>query len=1415
MPNNANPEQALIYLARLRGAIRHLHRDQQLKTEDYQRWVAQLDQADDASLSQLAPLELEQLLASPVIPPLSLDLMPLVAIQKKARVTTWIQRHHQTRRAGETTMAAGDLFPEQPNALLPITFFDWRAAQSRLKQLCDALKNGPDVDRIDTEARAFFEDVAPWRACTPAPLVKQSMIEAFLAATSLPQETQADLREALIVRDAGGPAFEAPPPQTTLAILSRRLPGQASLLRQWMQAQTWDGPERAQLAARLGMDPVAQADEINHALIEAMKGDEEGRSAFIATWAAASLPLRLLQVYVEESDPTRRERLQHALAAWRSLAGPKPIASDPLPLAAQSAIGGSGETEIIDPFFDQDKDELEDLEALRAPVRQRDIEDTVVETTSTWNLYLRPFLSENWLGLVGAVSLTAAWIFLSMWLWEKAVAFRVLAGTVPIAIATLSSAWITGFLAKREVHGTSPRATALLAAITFLMAPFYPLLSAGLTASSEAGNILGFGLGLGFLATLPFIGKRIAKPFGTAPVAYLLAASAIALVPGPCARWAPTFLEFVLQVLPIALTGLVTAAAKKSARAAPEDFGYNWMMHVGHALLSTALAMIFFRVPPQLEMLALLLPFIALALTTFREQAPTRLIAGATLGLLGNLIALSLQPEWLCLSLTLGGLAWFREARHAARPIAREIAALHLCLWIPALGNALGLTWPQAALLIIPGFFAGLALERRLQQGPLRLISLGLVGVPIPLTLLSLHQNTALFLYATPISLLFTWFWGHSRFQNTDEKGPWLCQQIMVPISLAALLITPLEAAYHPLLWPAAAALPALLWPLWSRWERAVWLPRQRALLRLLWLIPLTTALVWGLFQAPSFNLFGLICLVTAAATGAVTGFSAARQSQSPLPAWAAFAGCALVAEWLRRGLGLGPMGGLPPALAAAGLYGLAQAVRTTTFGKTAPTETFSFSLPWQATSWLPHTLLGAAGVLLLPATGRAFFYLGNLAETLPNLLALSLVCGVLYAAAHTERKPKLGYAAHAYTLALTLILLVYLPEYRGFVILACSALFQVGAGWVARRRDRFKTTLIPLLFPLAPTLATLTIPLIAGSVAHAWHGDLPAVLLLIAALFFFTHAFRDNRLHHLYDHTVLGLAFLFWVRLTTSDAWLAFFPWTAGPLLLPLFTLISFIAVLHFLRPISMRHPALCPANYRAALNLWRPAAPLIAAALLLSQPFVMVDTPLPLWSALWLWVLLWDDFRTPSGTPQLPERRIFREFFGFTRVLVLCFLGYRISNDPFIGFTLGPWLFAASEWMRHRVLQKQANQTPAPDPLLQDRVLRNLFPIMLGCHLWFWIVALQTSRAQPLALLPLYGLLPLVFLTADRLASRALFTLGLLGFAYANIAAAVQLQPIHFPNLSSGHLLTVALVMTLTALGLAARLLHKEARS
>ncbi|NKC13099.1 MAG: hypothetical protein GKR94_13125 [Gammaproteobacteria bacterium] len=99
----------------------------------------------------------------------------------------------------------------------------------------------------------------------------------------------------------------------------------------------------------------------------------------------------------------------------------------------------------------------EDAEFSAAPETERSSDDEFVEQHSAWNVYLHPFLTENWLGLVGVTSLMAAWMFLTLWLWDKG--YRIGTNAVPLLGLTLATAWISRFIER--LPDVAPRAVNL------------------------------------------------------------------------------------------------------------------------------------------------------------------------------------------------------------------------------------------------------------------------------------------------------------------------------------------------------------------------------------------------------------------------------------------------------------------------------------------------------------------------------------------------------------------------------------------------------------------------------------------------------------------------------------------------------------------------------------------------------------------------------------------------------------------------------------------------------------------------------------------------------------------------------------------------------------------------------------------
>lgn len=102
---------------------------------------------------------------------------------------------------------------------------------------------------------------------------------------------------------------------------------------------------------------------------------------------------------------------------------------------------------------------VDDATLLVAPQPEKNEEDLQIEEQSNWNQYVKPFLSENWLGLIGLCFIIAAWPILSMMVWDKSEYYRIAAGAIPLLFLTIGSAWITHFF----THLKSSRLTEQLA----------------------------------------------------------------------------------------------------------------------------------------------------------------------------------------------------------------------------------------------------------------------------------------------------------------------------------------------------------------------------------------------------------------------------------------------------------------------------------------------------------------------------------------------------------------------------------------------------------------------------------------------------------------------------------------------------------------------------------------------------------------------------------------------------------------------------------------------------------------------------------------------------------------------------------------------------------------------------------------
>ncbi len=351
----------------------------------------------------------------------------------------------------------------------------------------------------------------------------------------------------------------------------------------------------------------------------------------------------------------------------------------------------------------------EEPEFLEASAPKLAVQDRLVQQQSGWNKYLKPFLSENWMGVIGAVSLTAAWLLLAMWLYGQGRLSGFLIGAPPLAIFTLATAWLCGSLQK-EGSKAAPTVVVQFGFLSFLSIPFHFMLAAGLAIGGGAAMALAACLAVFWIA------PRLRQPLGHDPTVFLLSSNALLFVSAMAGLrvGGPLFFlgGFSLLVWRLLEAAKVAQGAFPIARSAL----------LSHFLISAAAVCLLSRTLPEAGLVALLLQPAAWAIGRFWTGLQARL-AAMGLSLLGILLGLN-SPTLLPLVVALACVFWFLQWKKLGEGWALEIASLHLPVLTWALADVAGMSGtPLLWTMILP--LAAISVLESVLEARIRSLTLG------------------------------------------------------------------------------------------------------------------------------------------------------------------------------------------------------------------------------------------------------------------------------------------------------------------------------------------------------------------------------------------------------------------------------------------------------------------------------------------------------------------------------------------------------------------------------------------------------------------------------------------------------------------------------------------------------------------
>ena len=935
-------ESFLVDIAQMKAVANRLFREEKIGEAEYQAINRQLDALLIEEVSGLAEKQPSVLADDLTRRYPNLDLESLTQLLWLGHSDQILGPREEALRAGLPFLDLSEYFPGFDR--IPLTPFLWRHVHFEFRNLCQLLAN-PEVsfDKAVAASRSFFCFEKGLHAPTGFPDLSNRIINRLLnenrilpaQAQALAEdldtifacldENRAHLHQAFFQETIEPAAFFAHG-ELAFNLLMDRLfaagpvdevlldrlviqwpgPGFIDLVAPWLKR----GREREKaplILARTGLDPIRQEkawrdwlqkqnnhEKLRYRLFENNLNAQKTlyETAFVLA-CGDLLGDKLETIWWPALRPEREEA--ESVEAIETAALPAEPAPSPEKI----------EKTEPDSFLPED-----DADQLSAPPLTASSEDLLVEKHSAWRSTLKPFLSENWMGMLGAFSLLAAWLFFSLYFWGAGTIFRLLvAGALPLSLFTLGAGLAARLIAHRRDRGASPRAATLFAILCLGSAPFNFMIAYALMGvASPWGFGLGLALGLAQIGIVFLVSKWCRPVFGVSHFRFLLLQSLLLLFPFLAARfgpgWTPLAMNAVLFVAGMILFLEVLGRVKN------EDPNYplNWKMLSGYYLLVLVVMHLYFKATPGPVALSAWLQCLALGIGFFGRGQTSATLVGAGLSVLGNAIAFQ-APIGLPLSLALATVFWLRQKKQRETAWLNEVVLVHLA-GLALVGLYLGqVSWAWVAPALLPVLLAGVLIERKPGEKEIQLISLGL---PFLLAGFVGLTDTETFFTATllPLTLILaTGIYAYVRYVRWFRTGPWLITMLIIPFLGLACMPFPMLSKWTALYMGGAA----VLWALVSRRLPDALNRRHGAGLLLF------TALAAAAFQfayllanpdSPIPVSLGLILTLAAF-------YVAARRFRSSLPI---YLGLGLILVWgqqLRAGWGFHGRSGLATAVCA------------------------------------------------------------------------------------------------------------------------------------------------------------------------------------------------------------------------------------------------------------------------------------------------------------------------------------------------------------------------------------------------------------------------------------------------------------------------------------------------------------------
>jgi len=437
-----------------------------------------------------------------------------------------------------------------------------------------------------------------------------------------------------------------------------------------------------------------------------------------------------------------------------------------------------------------------DIEDLYVSEKSISAEDRLIEDKSAWNKYLKPFLSENLIGVLGAGFLMLAWFTISVWVWNKGQYFKILAVALPMFATSLTLGWISRFFHKNLTRGVSPKAPLLFASLCILTLPFNYLISLSMLRSeSTMAALVGLLMAVSYTGSLVVISTWTSPIFAFSPGKHLAEINAYILLPGLFARFMggiihPVFADVLMFLAASACTRMLFDQKSQSELSSR----FRFSLFGGNCLLIIFIFCAYIGSFPSLSSIALFVQVAAIAITLISrpDKKIKAVILSGSLSITGILIAFSTGSYVLVICLFLAAFPWAFQRKELQGFYPDEVVISLLYLVVPAVIHVSGMNWMLSGLLYVPALCLALFYETRTGSRNIKVISYSL-PVFIPLVILSTlipgNQSTMILLMAFIAALGFGSY-GVYRLEKYYLKTTWLIHTILLIFAPFLCLVT-------------------------------------------------------------------------------------------------------------------------------------------------------------------------------------------------------------------------------------------------------------------------------------------------------------------------------------------------------------------------------------------------------------------------------------------------------------------------------------------------------------------------------------------------------------------------------------------------------------------------------------------------